>query len=263
MQIGIRATTSSDRGGAEPATADCSRVAILLIMAAARLGGPRGRRMTFTLRGRHALVATAILAVVTTAVVGGCARNASPEPGPTTTSPTAQPPAGPGFDTGAPTVDLSLAGGSLVELNGATIGAGAVSDGRASVVVTVGDGQPVDALLNAGDTVEIPDWGVLGFVGVDPAGTLALRAQLPPPYTFAVTVDGTAIVDSMLVELRVDSAMINPPGMGPVLVAGSVPSVVPEWGTASLVHCGEDGASLAVRFETDHMPEVIRDAPAA
>lgn len=241
-------------------------------MASAVVGRDR-RRGAFAAPG--ALAVALAGAVLATAAVSGCT-TAPPEPPPTRHTPT-----GPGFDAGLETVDFSLHSEQQVELNGATIAVGGASDGpsRASVTIGVGDGDAVQNLLDAGDTVEVPGWGVLGLVEVEqddatrpmddderedpdqpggaprPEGLVTLRAQLPEPPMFAVTVHADASVDSLRVELRADSALITPAGMGPVLVTRDEPAEIPEWGVASW-HPGNDGAP-GVRLETDHMPAVL------
>jgi len=218
-------------------------------------------------RARTGLRRAAVLAVAAAVALGGCTSEPTDEEGP----------AGPGFDEGAESVELELFSGESVELNGAKLAVGGVGGTRATVAVTAESTGELWVLMNVGDTVDVPDWGALGVVDVvergaapsgqadDPmrlpsVGTVRLRAQLPGPYEFAVTVDAaTAVVDSMLVELQDggDAALVSPPGTGPVLV-GARPTQIPGWGTAELVRDADGaGADVAVRFTTDHMPEVI------
>lgn len=194
---------------------------------------------------RRACVSALALAAAT-ALLAGCTSDDGPAPTPTATTPTTTP-SGPTFDDAAPAIDLLLPTQEPVTLNDVDLVAavsGHADEGRLGV--TADDGFDASEILQPGETIEVPGWGVVGIVAVErlgdsggddgpampnPTGNVHLRAQLAGPYTLT----GRSLPDDVVIEPTADGATVTIGEGDPILLTEARSTRDLEWGSVQLV----------------------------
>lgn len=198
---------------------------------------------------RRAIVA-ALTVGAAVALLAGCTSGEPAAPTPTTPTTTAT--SGPAFDDSAPAIDLLLPSQEPVVLNDVELVAAVSAHADEGRLGVASDDVDASEILQPGETIEVPGWGVVGIVAVErvgdsggdasddggddpampnPAGTVHLRAQLPGPYTLT----GRSLPDTVVVEPTADGARVTIGQDDPVLLTDAASSRDLEWGSVRLV----------------------------